>query len=131
LLLSLMEYSRTVLCIPYTRHQLSTPSLGAFLFPFFITKIQSTVAQTPITMPLPTDVSVNTKTMDSSLCLVFFGEPPTQIRARAWYNSIRRRVVMYDPSKRVKDAYKILLQASLTHSWGTVVEHPFLMLGIA
>jgi Holliday junction resolvase RusA-like endonuclease len=114
LLLSLMEYSSTVLCITYTRHQLSTPSLGAFLFRFSITQYTPTVAQTPITMPLPTDVSVDAMTMDSTLCLVFFGEPPTQIRARAWYNSTSRRVVMYDPSKRVKDAYKILLQASLT-----------------
>jgi Holliday junction resolvase RusA-like endonuclease len=64
-------------------------------------------------MPLPAEVTADAIMMDTTLCLVFFGEPPTQIRARAWYNSIRRRVVMYDPSKTVKDAYKVLLKAAL------------------
>jgi Holliday junction resolvase RusA-like endonuclease len=64
-------------------------------------------------MPLPPDVSADAMMVDQTLCLQFFGEPPTQIRLRAWYNAMRRRIVMYDPSKTVKDAYKIILQAAL------------------
>jgi hypothetical protein len=81
-------------------------------------------------MPLPADITVDAMMMDLTLCLVFFGEPPTQICASAWYNVIRRRVVMYVPSKTVKHAYKVLLQPAW-QTWGIAMECPFFIVPAA